>query len=72
MIVKIRYKTDAKPEDTLHWRVLLDNVEHHASEVEIFCKSFTTKDLVEEGVEKWHITCEPRQVLWKGEKCELL
>ena len=72
MIVKIRYKTDAKPEDTLHWRVLVDGVEHHASEVKIFCMSFTTKDLVQEGVEKWHITCEPNQVLWEGEKCRLL
>jgi hypothetical protein len=72
MVVKIRYKTDAKPQDTLHWRVLVDGIEHYASNVIINCMSYTTKDIVENGVEKWHITCKPRQVQWINQECILI
>jgi len=72
MIVKIRYKTDAKPEDTLQWRVIIDGVEHHASSVVINCMSHTTRDIVESGVEKWHITCEPQQIQWLNQECILI
>jgi hypothetical protein len=72
MIVKIRYKTDAKPEDTLHWRVIVDGVEHHASKVIINCMTYTTKDIVENGVEKWHITCTPQQIQWLDQECILI
>ena len=37
MLVKIRYKTDAKPSDTHHWRVLIDGIEYNASNVFINC-----------------------------------
>ena len=72
MIVKIRYKTDAKPEDTLHWRVMIDDVEYHASSVVINCLSWTTKDMIEGVGEKWHITCEPKQIKWVGEECIII
>jgi hypothetical protein len=72
MIVKIRYKTDAKPEDTLHWRVLIDGQEYSASNVTINCMSYTTKDLIEGVGEKWHITCTPKQVKWMGEECIII
>ena len=69
MIVKLRYKTDAEPEDTLHWRVLIDGEEHHASYVCIDCQTITTKDKISEGVDKWHITCEATKIEWIDEKC---
>lgn len=73
MTVKIRYKTDAKPEDLLQWRVLIDGEEHHASGVVVNCTSWTTRDIVEGGVEKWHITCEPKQVQWmENKECILI
>lgn len=72
MLVKIRYKTDAKPEDVLHWRVLIDNVEHYASNVVINCMSYTTKDYVEGVGDKWHITCKPSQIQWMGNECIII
>ena len=72
MVVKIRYKTDAKIDDTLQWRVLIDGVEHYASNVVINCMSHTTKDILEGGIEKWHITCNPQQVKWMGEECIII
>jgi len=72
MIVKIRYKTDAKPGDILQWRVIVDGVEHHASNVVINCMSYTTRDIIENGVEKWHITCKPQQIQWLNKECILI
>ncbi len=72
MIVKVRYKTDAKPEDTLQWRVVIDGEEHHASGVVFNCMTWTTRDVIEGVGEKWHITCEPRQVKWMEKECILI
>jgi hypothetical protein len=69
MIVKLRYKTDAKPEDELQWRVLIDGIEHHASEVRIFCPSFTTKDMIDGVGEKWHMSCNANMIEWKNKIC---
>jgi hypothetical protein len=69
MQVKIRYKTDAKNDDTLHWRVIIDGIEHSASNVIIHCMSHTTKDIIESGIEKWHISCNATEVKWVGEEC---
>lgn len=72
MIVKIRYNTNAKSEDTLHWRVLIDGVEHLASNIIVNCMSYTTRDQIEGVGEKWHITCEPQQVKWMEKECILI
>jgi hypothetical protein len=72
MVVKIRYKTDAKLEDKLQWRVMIDGVEYHASNVVINCMSYTTRDMIEGVGEKWHITCNPQQVNWMGEECIII
>ena len=72
MQVKIRYNTNAKPEDTLHWRVLIDGVEHLASNVIINCMIHTTKDNIEGVGEKWHISCNPSQIQWMGEECIII
>jgi hypothetical protein len=72
MTVKIRYKTDAKPDDLLHWRIIIDGVEHHASNVTINCMSWTTKDNIEGVGEKWHVTCQPRQIKWMDNECIII
>lgn len=72
MIVKIRYNTNAKSEDTLHWRVLIDGIEHLASNVVINCRCYTTNDIIEGVGEKWHISCNPIEINWVGEKCILI
>ena len=72
MIVKIRYKTDAKPNDILQWRVIIDEVEHSASNVIINCLSYTTRDHIKGVGEKWHITCEPKFIRWSGNECILI
>jgi hypothetical protein len=72
MIVKIRYNTNAKSEDALHWRVLIDGVEHLASNIIVNCMSYTTRDQIEGVGEKWHITCEPQQVKWMEKECILI
>ena len=72
MIVKIRYNTNAKSEDALHWRVLIDGVEHLASNIIVNCISYTTRDHIEGVGEKWHITCEPKQVKWMDKECILI
>ena len=69
MIVKLRYKTDAKPTDSLQWRVLIDGEEYHASFVSLDVHSITTKDRIAEGVDKWHITCNATKVEWIDENC---
>ncbi len=71
MIVKIRYKTDAKSDDILHWRVLIDGQEYSASNVIINCKSKTTKDYIEGVGNKWHISCNPTQIDWLDTECIL-
>lgn len=69
MIVKLRYKTDAKPGDELQWRVLIDGVEHNAAFVCIDVTTYTTKDVIEGVGEKWHITCQANKVEWINKDC---
>lgn len=67
--VSIRYNTKATEEDTLHWRVLIDGVEHLASEVEVNTKLWTTKDWIDGVGYKYHITCESDSIIWNDTKC---
>jgi len=69
--VKIRYNTNAKAEDILHWRVLIEGVEHLASNVTVNCATQTTKDYIEGIGTKWHISCNPTQIEWVGTECIL-
>ena len=71
MIVKVRYKTDAKKEDIHHWRVIVDGFEYNASNVTITVPSWTSNDFIEGVGEKWHIGCEPTEIKWENEKCIL-
>ena len=68
-IIKIRYNTaviisedDEIP--TLYWRVLVDGVEHLASDIKINVKSYSTKDIIEGVGLKHHITCESDEVIF--------
>jgi hypothetical protein len=70
--VSIRYKTDAKPNDIIQWRVIIDGVEYGASNVIINCVSHTTKDYIQGVGEKWHITCEPKFIRWADKECILI
>jgi hypothetical protein len=72
MTVKIRYNTNAKPEDTLHWRVVVDGIERLASDVIIKCPTQTTKDFIEGIGDKWHISCNATQINWVGEECIII
>jgi len=69
--VKIRYNTNAKNSDDLHWRVLIDGKEFLAKNVEINTPTYTTKDFIKEVGEKWHITTKANSITWKGDVCEI-
>ena len=63
-IVKIRFNTnfvEGSP-SIKEWRVLINNQEYFCNHVSIFCPSFTTKDIIENVGEKWHISCNPAHV----------
>lgn len=69
--VKIRYNT-LVDERNLHWRILIDGIEHLASNIIIEVPTHTTRDDVWDNVRngvvnKHHITCEANQVIWKGD-----
>jgi uncharacterized membrane protein len=65
--IKIRFNTMAG-DSHLKWRILIDGIEHLASEIEVLVPSVTTRDLVEGVGEKWHITCQPDLIEWQGDK----
>jgi hypothetical protein len=67
--IQIRYNTNAQPNDTLHWRVLINGVEYLASDIDIQTPCRTTKDHIEGIGWKWHITCESDTIVWEGTKC---
>ena len=63
--VKVRYNHDAG-NSPLKWRVVIDGKEHLASQVEILVPMTTTKDYIN-GMEKWHVSCEPDLITWEGD-----
>lgn len=65
--VKIRYNHDAG-ESPLKWRVVIDEVEHLASNIDILVPSVTTGDFIEGVGQKYHISCKPEVIVWEGDK----
>lgn len=70
--VKIRYNTLCD-DDVLYWRIIINGEEFICSDVEINCKSHTTKDVVfdkirNQNVTKHHISCNPDTIQWVGNK----
>ena len=65
-MVKLRYNHDAG-QSPLKWRAVIDGKEHLASSVDILVPSVTTSDLIEGVGEKYHISCDPEQIIWEGD-----
>lgn len=63
-IVKIRFNTNYIDGDPFikEWRVIVNNVEFFCNNVSILCPSFTTKDIIENVGNKWHISCQPSSI----------
>lgn len=70
--IKIRYNTDRDKinPDLLPWRVLINDVEHLASHVDVRVFSTTSEDVLPTGVIKWHIACKGH-VTWNDSKCTI-
>nr|BFD66478.1 hypothetical protein HAGR004_15000 [Bdellovibrio sp. HAGR004] len=68
--IKIRYNTEKDKTDASlpAWRVLIDGVEHLAESIQVDVPCWTTKDEVQPGLLKWHISCEG-EVVWSEKKC---
>jgi hypothetical protein len=67
--IKIRYNTNCN-DNTMYWRVIIDGVEHLASDVMINIPTQTTRDNVfdpqrNEVVNKHHISCKANSVIFK-------
>jgi hypothetical protein len=58
MEFKIRFNTNFQNTEGLFWRVLIDDVEFLASDVEILNVKVTTKtNILDSGEKKWSISC---------------
>ena len=66
-IIKIRFNTE-NTYGILVWRVLINNTEQLASEVNLQVASITSKDTLPDGRVKWHITANYTQLIWQGTK----
>jgi uncharacterized membrane protein len=65
--VKIRYNTNVG-DSGLYWRIIINGVEHLASDIDINVPTKTTGDFIHEVGLKHHITCEPDNIKWEGTK----
>ena len=65
--VKIRYNHNVG-ESGLYWRIIINGVEHLASDIDIQVPTKTTGDFVADVGLKHHITCEPENIEWDGTK----
>jgi hypothetical protein len=69
--IKIRYNTLCE-DNHMFWRILIDNVEHIASNIIVEIPLHTTRDIVfdpnrKEKVDKHHMSCIANEVIWKGD-----
>jgi hypothetical protein len=69
--VKIRYNT-LSTDNYLCWRILIEGIEHLASNVIVEIPTFTTRDRVfdpsrNQYVDKHHVSCQANEVVWKGD-----
>jgi hypothetical protein len=56
----------------MFWRILIDNVEHIASNIIVDIPLHTTRDMVfdpnrNQMVDKHHMSCTANEVIWKGD-----
>ncbi len=68
--IKIRYNTekDKTDQNLPAWRVLINDVEHLATEVEVKVSSKTTQGVLPSGAIKWHTSCVGK-VEWTSQRC---
>jgi hypothetical protein len=69
--VKIRWNTLCD-DNHMFWRILIDGVEHTASNIIVDIPLHTTRDLVfdskrGEQVDKHHMSCQANEIIWKGD-----
>jgi hypothetical protein len=69
--IKLRYNTLCD-DNHLYWRILIDNVEHLASNVIFEIPTHTTRDIVwdpnrQGNVDKHHLSCTASEVIWKSD-----
>lgn len=71
-LIQIRFNTEKDKTDASlpPWRVLVDGVEHLASEVHVEGGCWTSHDEISPGLWKWHITCHG-QVRWDNQICRI-
>jgi hypothetical protein len=68
--VRIRYNTKVTEGSDLNWRVLIDGIEHLATNVKLSIPTHTSNELID-GVEKWHIVCEANSIIWNKTECTI-
>ncbi len=65
--IKMRFNTKYMEGDqSLMWRILVDETEYLAQTIRVNVPCFTSEDIIETGETKWHITCE-EQVTWQSQ-----
>ncbi len=62
--VKIRFNTNYKDGDSKikEWRVIVNGFENFCNHVTVNCPCQTSKDFIEGIGNKWHISCEPKNI----------
>ncbi len=63
--LKIRFNTENNGNE-LVWRVLIENTEYLAKNIEVNTKAYTTKDYLADGREKYHITVPYTHLSWEN------
>lgn len=63
MDIKLRYNTTCT-DNKLYWRVLINGIEHLASDVKIHVPVQTTQDVIEGVGLKHHISCKGENLVW--------
>lgn len=71
MQIKIRFNTKHQDDpEGRKWRVLLNGEEFLAESVDIHTPSYTSEDLLPNGILKWHISTEGMP-FWEGNKVSI-
>lgn len=66
MKIQLRYNTECKGESNLYWRVVINGVQHLASNVFFNLPTITTRDYFENIGFKHSISCETENLIWNG------
>lgn len=65
-LIKIRFNTKyLEGDQTLKWRILVDDIEYLAENIQVNVPCATSEDVIETGEVKWHLSCEGK-ITWKN------